>query len=68
VAIELKSIFTEHGKARRNRLRDFSAFHNYAHSYGPKTIAWAFLLINAAEKRFECCDSIACCWSHLRFA
>jgi len=49
VAIELKSIFTEHGKARRNRLRDFSAFHNYAHSYGPKTIAGAFLLINAAE-------------------
>jgi hypothetical protein len=49
VAIELKSIFTEHGKARKNRLRDFNAFHGYAHSYDPKTIASAFLIINAAE-------------------
>jgi hypothetical protein len=49
VAIELKSIFTEHGKARRNRLRDFNAFHGYAHSYDPKTIAGAFLIVNAAE-------------------
>jgi hypothetical protein len=31
IAIELKSILTEHGKARRNRLRDFGAFHAYAH-------------------------------------
>jgi hypothetical protein len=49
VAIELKSIFTEHGKARKNRLRDFNAFHGYAHSYDPKTIAAAFLIVNAAE-------------------
>lgn len=49
VAIELKSIFTEHGKARRNRLRDFNAFHSYAHSYDPRTIAGAFLIVNAAE-------------------
>jgi hypothetical protein len=49
VAIELKSIFTEHGKARKNRLRDFNAFHGYAHSYDPKTIAGAFLIVNAAE-------------------
>lgn len=48
-AIELKSIFTEHGKARRNRLRDFNAFHGYAHSYDPKTVAGAFLVVNAAE-------------------
>lgn len=49
VAIELKSIFTEHGKARRNRLRDFNAFHGYAHSYDPKTVAGAFLVVNAAQ-------------------
>lgn len=49
VAIELKSILTEHGKARRNRLRDFNAFHGYAHHYNPKTIAAAFLVVNSAE-------------------
>lgn len=49
VAIELKSIWTEHGKARKNRLRDFEAFHNYAHDYSKKTVAAAFLVVNAAD-------------------
>ena len=49
IAIELKSIMTEHGKARRNRLRDFQAFHNFAHSYHPKTVAAAFLVVNASQ-------------------
>ena len=42
IAIELKSIFTEHGKARKNRMRDFNSFHGYAHQYDPKTVAAAF--------------------------
>lgn len=49
MAIELKSIITEHGKARRNRLRDFNAFHAYAHQYNPRTVAGAFLLVNSSE-------------------
>jgi hypothetical protein len=49
VAIELKSIWTEHGKARRNRLRDFNAFHSYAHDYGRETIAVAFLVVNGSD-------------------
>ena len=49
IAIELKSIITEHGKARRNRLRDFEAFHSYAHQYDPRTVAAAFLAVNSAE-------------------
>jgi hypothetical protein len=49
IAIELKSIWTEHGKARKNRLRDFESFHGYAHQYDPKTVAAAFLVINSAE-------------------
>jgi hypothetical protein len=49
IAIELKSIWTEHGKARRNRLRDFNAFHFHARQYDPKTVAAAFLVVNAAE-------------------
>jgi hypothetical protein len=49
IAIELKSIFTEHGKARKNRLRDFNSFHGYAHAYSPKTVAVGFLIVNSAE-------------------
>jgi hypothetical protein len=49
IAIELKSIWTEHGKARKNRLRDFNAFYSYARQYNPKTIAAAFLVVNASE-------------------
>lgn len=49
VGIELKSILTEHGKARKNRLRDFGAFHGYAHHYSPQTVAAAFLVVNSAQ-------------------
>jgi len=49
VAIELKSIWTEHRKARLNRLRDFNSFHGYAHQYNPETVAAAFLVVNSAE-------------------
>jgi hypothetical protein len=50
IAIELKSIWTEHGKARLNRLRDFNSFHGYAHQYSPGTVAAAFLVVNSAER------------------
>lgn len=50
VAIELKSIWTEHGKARLNRFRDFNSFHTYAHDYDPRSVAAAFLVVNAAEQ------------------
>jgi len=49
IAIELKSIMTEHGKARKNRLRDFQAFHSYAHQYSPQTVAAAFLVVNSSQ-------------------
>jgi hypothetical protein len=49
IAIELKSIWTEHGKARKNRLRDFNAFHSHAHDYDARVVAGAFLVINASE-------------------
>lgn len=50
IAIELKSIWTEHGKARLNRLRDFNSFHGYAHQYNQQTVAAAFLVVNSAEQ------------------
>ncbi len=53
IAIELKSVFTEHGKARLNRVRDFNSFHGYAHQYDPKTVAAAFLVVNSAERFYS---------------
>src|ERR1700738_3748336 len=50
IAIELKSICTEHGKARWNRLRDFNSFHGYAHQYSKETLAAAFLIVYCAER------------------
>lgn len=49
IAIELKGIITEHGKARRNRLRDFEAFHGHGHTYDPRTVVAAFLVVNSAD-------------------
>lgn len=49
IAIELKGVLTEHGKARRNRLRDFAAFHGHGHTYDPRTIVAAFLVVNSAD-------------------
>lgn len=49
IAIELKGVITEHGKARRNRLRDFGAFHGHGHTYDPRTVVAAFLVINSAD-------------------
>jgi hypothetical protein len=49
IALEAKSVMTEHGKARRNRLRDFGAFHAHAHVYNKKVVAAGVVVINAAE-------------------
>lgn len=49
IAIELKSVLTEHGKASRNRLRDFAAFHGHGHTYDPRTVVAAFLVVNSAD-------------------
>lgn len=50
IALEAKGIMTEHGKARRNRLRDFQAFHEHAHRYNTRTIAVGIVVINAAQR------------------
>lgn len=49
IAIELKGVLTEHGKARRNRLRDFLAFEGHGHRYDPRTVVAAFLVVNSAD-------------------
>lgn len=53
IAIELKSVWTEHNKARLNRLRDFNSFHGYGHQYNPKTVTAAFLVVNSAERFYS---------------
>jgi hypothetical protein len=58
VGVEAKTVMTEHGKARRNRLRDLQAFHGYAHAYNPKTIAVGTVAVNVS----------AIFWSPLREA
>lgn len=49
IAIELKGVMTEHGKARRNRLRDFGAFLGHAQRYDPNTVVAAFLAVNSSD-------------------
>lgn len=48
IAIEAKSIMTEHGKARRNRLRDLDSFHQFVHRYDPNAITGAMTVVNIA--------------------
>lgn len=48
IAIEAKTIMTEHGKARRNRQRDLDSFHQFAGRYDNTTISAAATVLNVA--------------------
>jgi hypothetical protein len=50
VAIEAKTVMTEHGKARRNRQRDLDSFHQFVHRYDPSTVAAGLTVVNIAER------------------
>ena len=50
VAIEAKTVMTEHGKARRNRQRDLDSFHQFVHRYDPATVAAGLTVVNLAER------------------
>lgn len=49
IAIEIKSLMTEHHKAAKNRKRDFEAHHIHVHRYNPSAIAGGVLVVNAAD-------------------
>lgn len=49
IAIEIKSVMTEHRKAVKNRKRDFEAHHEHVHNYDPRAVAAGVMVINAAE-------------------
>jgi len=50
LAIDAKSVMTEHGKARRNRQRDINSFADIIHSHYPGAVTGGILLINMADR------------------
>ncbi|PSQ04978.1 hypothetical protein BRC97_10145 [Halobacteriales archaeon QS_6_71_20] len=50
LAIDAKSVMTEHGKARRNRQRDINSFADIMHRHYPGAVTGGVLLINMAEQ------------------
>lgn len=49
IAVELKSVMTEHLKARKNRKRDLESHHQHVHAYDPQCIAAGILVVNASQ-------------------
>jgi hypothetical protein len=49
IALEFKTVMTEHRKAVKNRKRDMEAHHEHVHNYDQQAIAGGVLLINASE-------------------
>lgn len=50
LAVDAKSVMTEHGKARRNRQRDINSFADIMHSHYPGSVTGGILLINMADR------------------
>lgn len=48
VAVEFKSVMTEHKKQVQNRKRDFEAHHDHVHRYSEGAVAGGLMVINAA--------------------
>jgi len=49
IAVELKTVMTEHGKARKNRKRDLEAHHQHVHDYDRQCIAAGVIVVNASQ-------------------
>jgi hypothetical protein len=50
IAVDAKTIMTEHGKARRNRQRDLNSFQDILHRKNARTIVGGLLVVNIAER------------------
>jgi hypothetical protein len=48
IALEIKTVMTEHHKAVKNRKRDFEAHHDHVHRYNERAIAAGLLVVNIA--------------------
>lgn len=49
IAIEIKTVMTEHHKAVKNRKRDFEAHHDHVHRYNERAVAAGLLVVNIAS-------------------
>ena len=50
MAVDTKTIMTEHGKARRNRQRDLNAFQDILHRKNRSTVVLGLLVVNMAPR------------------
>jgi hypothetical protein len=50
LAVDAKSVMTEHGKARRNRQRDINSFADIMHRHYPGSVSGGVILLNMAEE------------------
>lgn len=50
IAIEIKSVMTEHRKAVKNRKRDLEAHHEHVHNYDSAAIAGGVMVINQSPQ------------------
>lgn len=50
LAIDAKSVMTEHGKARRNRQRDINSFADIMYHHYPGSVTGGILLVNTADR------------------
>jgi hypothetical protein len=50
IAVEFKSVMTEHRKAIKNRKRDFEAHHDHVHRYSDRAIAGGILVLNGSAR------------------
>jgi hypothetical protein len=49
IAVDAKTVMTEHGKARRNRQRDLNSFATILHMKNPRTIVGGLVVVNVAS-------------------
>jgi len=50
LAVDAKSVMTEHGKARRNRQRDLSSLATIVKHYYPRSVVCGLMLVNMSER------------------
>lgn len=53
LAIDAKSVMTEHQKARRNRQRDINSFADIMHRHHPGAVTGGLLLVNQSERFYS---------------
>jgi hypothetical protein len=49
IALEIKTVMTEHHKAVKNRKRDFESHHDHVHRYNERAVAAGLLVVNIAS-------------------